>query len=69
MHAFLTLVLPSLGMLGAAGALGYQLGGHVTTTRIMRSLKNDRGVAIAIIEDLAGRWGVKIEHQETPGAP
>lgn len=60
-------VVPFVGVLGAASWLAYQIGAARTATRIARSLRNDRELGIHILEELAQRWGVKIERQETPG--
>ena len=67
MHTLLTAILPAAGLLGCAGYLGYRAGTVQTARRISHTMQTDRAAGIAIIEDLAERWGVKIEHQETPG--
>lgn len=70
MHAVLRFALdvgPFVGVLGCVGWLGYHIGAVRTSTRIARSLRTDRDVGLHILEELAERWGVKIERQETPG--
>jgi hypothetical protein len=63
-------VLPEI--LTAAAALAalvvaYTAGIRRATLRIRRSLFSDREVGIAVLEELADRWSVKIVRQETPG--
>lgn len=66
MHTLLTVALP-LVLVGVAGIAGYLIGARVTANRIARSLQHDRAVGLHVLEDLAQRWNVKVERQETPG--
>lgn len=73
MHAVLsqtwTVIVASVAVIGSVGWLGYRLGVFISSSRISRRLQHDRQFGIAILEELGQRWGVKIEHQETPGGP
>jgi len=71
MHAVLTGTLSVIAaaacVVGSVTWLGYKAGQWRSADRIAQRLKNDRDFGIAILEELAERWGVKIVRQETPG--
>ncbi len=67
MHAIVTDIVAAGSVVGAVALLAYRAGIAVCSRRISHQLKSDRDFGMAVLEDLAGRWGVKIEHQETPG--
>ncbi len=64
-----SIIVAGGSVLGAVGWLAYRIGVWRSASRISARLKNDRDFGIAILEELAGRWGVKVERQETPGPP
>jgi hypothetical protein len=72
MHAFLShnynVIVAAAGVLGSVGYLSFLAGVRLASRRISRRLKNDREFGIIVLEDLALRWGVKIELTETPGS-
>ena len=73
MHTFLTsnytVIMASAAVLGAVGWLGCKVGIWLASSRIRKRLRTDRDFGIALLEDLALRWGAKIELTETPGVP
>ncbi len=72
MHALLndpySVIVAAAGVLGSVGWLSYRLGVWRSSQRISRRLKTDREFGIIILEELAVRWGVKVERTETPGS-
>jgi len=64
-----TLIVSAVAVVGSTAWLGYRIGVWKSSSRITKLLKNDRNFGIAILEELAQRWGVKVERQETPGPP
>jgi hypothetical protein len=71
-HAFLSsnysAIVAGGAVVGAGLWLAYRVGVWRCASRISARLKSDRDFGIAILEELAGRWGVKVEHQELPGS-
>lgn len=68
-HGVLTydLVVGGVAAMVAVGWACYRLGIWKSSKRISFRLKNDREFGIAILDELAGRWGVKVERIEPPG--
>jgi hypothetical protein len=51
---------------GLAGAAGFALGARRTATAIADRLRNDPAVGIPVMEDLAQRYGARLERHEGP---
>lgn len=63
-----TVILAGAAVLGSTAWLAYRVGLWRSSQRITARLRTDREFGIAILEELAGRWGVKVERTETPGS-
>lgn len=64
MHAVL---IAALVVLVSVAWLAYTWGVWRTARRISHRMQADREFGISVLEDLAQRWNVKVERQETPG--
>lgn len=69
MHAVLehyNAILGGAGVLVSVAMLAYRFGQWRSASRISLRLKTDRDFSIAILEELAARWGAKLERHEGP---